>query len=345
MRRAPAWQRRSRTSKPPLHPVRRRVTPGPPPLLPEPTGVAGAELVPLPGRSPEDVIVHVDGRLITGLDGGAIVAVDPSSRRTEVVADTGGRPLGLASLSEGRLLVCDSRRGLLRVDPGTGAVEILVDHVDGRTLRFCSNAVHTPDGAIWFTESTDSFGFEHYLGAFFEHRPSGRLFRRDPDGTVDTILDGLYFANGLTLTPDGSALLLAETSDYAVSRIPLTGPAQGRKEPVLTDLPGFPDNLSAFSGGRAWVPLTNPRDAMLDRLGDTPPAVRRLIWALPDRLQPAPATIAWALALDPAGAVVAQVCGGHPSFEMATGAVEHHGRLWLASIHHDALLSVPLPGE
>ena len=30
-----------------------------------------------------------------------------------------------------------------------------------------------------------------------EARPRGSLFRRDPDGTVLTVVPGLYFANGV----------------------------------------------------------------------------------------------------------------------------------------------------
>ena len=36
----------------------------------------------------------------------------------------------------------------------------------------------------------------------------GSLFRRDPDGTVLTVVPGLYFANGVTPTADGSAVVI-----------------------------------------------------------------------------------------------------------------------------------------
>ena len=41
------------------------------------------------------------------------------------------------------------------------------------------------------------------VDAILEARGRGSLFRRDPDGTVLTLVPGLYFANGLTLTADG----------------------------------------------------------------------------------------------------------------------------------------------
>ena len=146
-----------------------------------------------------------------------------------VVTNTGGRPLGLEAQPDGQLLVCDAHRGLLRVNPSTGAVETLTQYVHDVPLRFCSNAASTPDGAIWFTESTTRFDFEHFMGSFLEHRPSGRLLRRDTDGSVAVVLDDLYFANGLTLTPDKSALILAETSGYRLSRIDVSGPLAGKR--------------------------------------------------------------------------------------------------------------------
>ncbi|MFC9982913.1 SMP-30/gluconolactonase/LRE family protein [Gordonia sp. NPDC127522] len=106
----------------------------------------------------------LDRALIYGVTGGEIVRVDPSTGRRSTFADTGGRPLGLEVCDDGRLIVCDAHKGLLRVEQSTGAVETLVDQIDGVQLRFCSNAATDPGGTVWFTESTDRFDFEHYMG-------------------------------------------------------------------------------------------------------------------------------------------------------------------------------------
>ena len=95
-------------------------------------------------------------------------------------------------------------------------------------LQFCSNVTELPDGTIYFTESTSAFTYEHFKGAAFEARPRGSLFRRDPDGTVLTAAPGLYFANGVTPTADGSALVFAETLGRALSKYWLSGPGQAR---------------------------------------------------------------------------------------------------------------------
>ena len=78
----------------------------------------------------------------------------------------------------------------------TGRSETLADEVDNRQLRFCSNVTETADGTIYFTESTSAFTYADYMAAILEARGRAASFR-DPDGTVLTLVPGLYFANGL----------------------------------------------------------------------------------------------------------------------------------------------------
>ena len=327
--------------KPGLSPARRDILPPNGDLHPSELPRT-AELHTLGAGTAEDVVVGLNGALICGVTGGAIVRVDPSTGRRSTIADTGGRPLGLEVCDDGRLIVCDAHKGLLRVYQSTGAVETLVDQVDGVPLRFCSNATAGPDGTVWFTESTDRFDFEHYMGALLEHRPSGRLFRLDPDGTVTTVLDGLYFPNGVALAPDRRSLLFTETGNYSLSRLWLTGPRQGEVEVLLSNMHGFPDNMSRFVDGRSLIAMTNPRNKTLDRSATWPGFIRSAIWQLPDIMRPNPETIVWAMCVDPDGRVVDEVRGVHPSFDTATGAVEHGGRLYLASVWQDSLLSIDL---
>ena len=137
-----------------------------------------------------------------------------SARR---VADTGGRPLGLELLADGDLLVCDAVRGLLRVDPGSGAVEVLLDRVEGKPMRFCNNAAVAADGTIWFTDSSLHYGDRAVEGRLRPGHPHGRLVRRDPDGTVTVVLDGLAFANGVALAADESFVVRGRDAARAPS--------------------------------------------------------------------------------------------------------------------------------
>jgi sugar lactone lactonase YvrE len=287
------------------------------------------------------VVVDREGRLLCGLAGGQIVRVQPESGEVETIGDTGGRPLGLEVAPDGRVLVCDSHRGLLALDPVTGSIDSLVRQVDGVPLRFCSNAAAQSDGTIWFTEASSRFGFEDYLGDFLEHRGSGRLFRRDPDGRVEVVLTGLQFANGLALTADETALILAETGAYSLSRVAILGPAAGRREVIASNLPGMPDNVSRSPAGHFWVAMVTPRNPFLDRLSGRP-GLRRLVWRIPQALQPKPVHTVWAMAFDGEGRAIRDFEGQRDDFFFATGVLEHAGKLYLASTEVAGLMVLDL---
>jgi hypothetical protein len=219
------------------------------------------------------------------------------------------------------------------MDPGTGRFQTLVASITGRPLQFCSNVTETADGALYFTESTSAFTVADYLGAILEARPRGSLHRLDPDGTVTTPVDGMYFANGLTPTADGSALVIAETQGRRLSKYWLTGPRAGSLTPLAENLPAMPDNLSTGADGRIWCAMVTPANPLADRLAAAPPVLRRMLWRLPKSLQPKPKAVVWVVAFDPdTGDAVAGLHTTHPSFSMVTGVVENEGRLWMGSI-------------
>jgi sugar lactone lactonase YvrE len=329
--------------KPRIDPVRWQ----PPPVDPLPdmarTSEASVTVVPLPGNGPEDVVVDAAGQLWTGLEDGRILRIAPERGEPTVVADTGGRPLGLHIARDGRVLVCDSHRGLLALDPASGTLEVLVESVDGRRLKFCSNVTETADGTIYFTESTSDFHFEHYTAPIVEARGRGGLFRLGTDGTVTTLVDGLYFANGVTPTADGSALVFAETQARRLSKYWLAGPQAGSVTPLAVNLPGMPDNLSTGADGRIWTAMVSEANGALEWLLPRAPIIRKLVWRLPDRLQPRINPEIWAVAFDPDnGAPVAGLRTKHPDFGAVTGVVEAAGKLWLGTISFATVAHVDL---
>jgi sugar lactone lactonase YvrE len=329
-------------SKPPIDPVRWQA----PPVDPLPDfASASITIVGVPGNAPEDVVVDADGQIWTGVDDGRIVRISPESGESTVVGDTGGRPLGLHIARDGRLLICDSPRGLLAMDRSTGRWQTLADHVDNRHLRFCSNVTETADGTIYFTESTSAFTYADYMAAILEARGRGSLFRRDPDGTVLTLVPGLYFANGLTLTADGSALVFAELQGRRLSKYWLTGPNAGSVTPLVEHLPGMPDNLSTGADGRIWCAFVTTANAAADRLAKGSPLMRKLLWRLPPRLQPKPESVVWVVAFDPdTGDAVAGLRTEQPSFGHVTGMVEANGTLWMSSIGGPAVAWADVSG-
>jgi sugar lactone lactonase YvrE len=326
--------------KPRINPVRWQ----PPPVdalpdLPAPS----VTVVPLPGNGPEDVVVDAAGQLWTGLEDGRIVRFAADGGQPTTIANTGGRPLGLHAARDGRVLICDSHRGLLALDAASGALDVLVESVGGRRLKFCSNVTETDDGTIYFTESTSDFHFEHFTAPIVEARGRGALFRLDADGTLTTVVNGLYFANGVTPTADGSALVFAETQARRLSKYWLAGPQAGTVTPLAVHLPGMPDNLSTGADGRIWAALVSEANAALEWMLPRAPILRKLVWRLPERLQPQINPEVWAVAFDPdSGAPVAGLRIKHPDFGAVTGMVEAGGKLWMGTISFPAVAHVDL---
>jgi sugar lactone lactonase YvrE len=294
-------------------------------------------VIPVPGQGAEDVVVDAEGFAFTGTDDGSVFRVQPDGRRIDRVGGTGGRPLGLELLPDGRLLVCDARLGLLAMHTGTGRVEVLTDLVDGRRMEFCNNAAVHSSGDIFFTDSSRSHGIDRWKADLVEDTRTGRLLRRSADGSVGLVLDGLRFANGVALAADESYVAVAETAGRTVLRTWLTGPRAGEVDRLADDLPGYPDNIALGSDGLVWVTLASPRDPVLERLMRGPKPLRRLAWRLPGPLQPAPKRSARVVALDDAGRTVKDLVADSSRFHMVTGVREDAGRVWLGSLHEPAI--------
>ena len=258
------------------------------PMAPEPA-LERAELV-AAGRltMPEDVAVDpqdLEAMIYTGNADGRIVKI---SRRhageTDVypVATVPGVPLGLKFGPDRTLYACVSGHGLMAISHD-GTVKDLVTAVDGRKLIFANDLDLGPDGTIYFTESSTRFDAAGAgpVRAIAENRPDGRVLAHDPKtGATRVLASGLYFPNGVTVTHQGQALMVAETARYRLSRVWLAGPKAGTTEVLPHALPGIPDGLMNDGAGTVWLALV-PRDGMIDGLAGLPWA-RNLVASLPD---------------------------------------------------------------
>ena len=296
----------------------------------------------VPGTGPEDVLVAPDGSsVLTGTKDGALWSLTPDGSKLARVAHTAGRPLGLEWLPDGRVLVCDAHRGLLAVDLADGAVEELVTSVDGVRLRFTNNAAVAADGTIFFSDSSRHYSVEDWKSDLIAHTRTGRLFRRTPDGEVATLLDGLAFANGVALTPDGDQVWVAETALSRIRRLSIEGQDLG----MIEGLPGYPDNIALGSDGLIWVAVASPPDATLGLLQNKGARLRPLALRLPEAVKPKPKRTIRAVAYAADGRLVHDLSADAGEWHMATGVREHQGELWLGSLVEPAVAVVTLHGS
>ncbi|MEI2774479.1 MAG: SMP-30/gluconolactonase/LRE family protein [Tetrasphaera sp.] len=295
-------------------------------------------VIPVPGVGAEDVLVAEDGTVYTGCADGYVYALGAGGDEVWRVGGTGGRPLGLEWLPDGRLLVCDAHRGLVAMDTHDGRVDVLARTVAGVPMVFTNNAAVLSDGTIWFTDSSTRWSIERWKADLIEDTCTGRLLRLDPGSTEpDVVLDGLSFANGVAKAPDGSFVVVAETGHRRLRRHYLSGRLAGNADVFAEDLPSHPDNIALGSDGLIWVTYTSPSDPILGVLQHFPALLRGLVRRAPEWLQPAPQRVARVAAYDLNGQVVHDIDCDARRWQMATGVREHDGRVWLGSLVEPAV--------
>lgn len=319
-------------------------TPPPDPLGQAPY-VGNGDLAPIEridlegAEGPEDIEVLPDQTVVTGVADGRILRWRDGVLDT--VADTGGRPLGIARATQGGYWVADARRGLLHVST-RGEVTLIADQHDGRPFRFTDDVDVAPDGHVYFTDADDRWGPDELKLALLEGGPRGRLLRYRPPaegvagGTVELVLDGLHYANGVAVGPDGAWLLLTETLRLRVLKVWLTPARLGEVEPVLEGLPGYPDNITHAGRGVFWVALYGPRSPLKDRAMAWP-ALRRLAARLPGEALTRPRRHGMALAITHLGRVLQLLDDPAGGYAPITTVNEHAGTLWLGSLREGAI--------
>lgn len=301
---------------------------------------------PVPGAGAEDVVVGGpgpdEGAVFTGTEDGSIYRVSHDGQRIDRVTHTGGRPLGLEIDLDGRLLVCDAHRGVLRVDTRSGAIETVADRIGRAPMMFCNNAAIASDGTVWFSDSSTHYGIEQWKDDLVQDTRTGRLARMGADGVPEVVVDGLAFANGVALAADESYVAVAETGARTVVRWWITGPRAGTRDLLVADLPGYPDNIARGSDGLIWVTIASPTDPVVERLQRAPMPLRKVVTKIPEAIQPKPKRTVRVQAYDDSGSLVHDVERPGTAYHMVTGVREHEGRVWFGSLHEPAIAVVTL---
>jgi sugar lactone lactonase YvrE len=309
--------------------------------------LAGMELFATPGtHGPEDVAVDAEGRVYVGVDEGQILRYAPDGSNPEVFANTGGRPLGLDFDNNGNLIVADAFAGLLSVDP-SGKIEVLCTEAGDHPIGFADDVDVDSQNVAWFSDASYKWTQRQVMHEALESAPNGRLLKHDlGTGQCSVVLTDLYFANGIAVAPDDTYVLVNETMRYRIKRVYVRGPRQGEVEIFVDNLPGFPDGISTGRDGIFWLALYAPRNELLDSAGPKP-WLRKVIFRIPEALQPKPKRHPFVLGLDAQGKVVHNLQEASGSrFSKTTSAEQVGDWLYIGSLTEPAwgrirLSSVP----
>nr|WP_257907166.1 hypothetical protein [Janibacter limosus] len=117
----------------------------------------------------------------------------------------------------------------------------------------------------------------------------------------------------------------------------------GQDEVFVSDLPGYPDNISRGSDGLIWSAIASPPDPVLGLLQRGPQRLRDPALRLPEALKPSPQRTVRVTAHDDSGALVHDLSADATDWHMATGVREHDGRVWLGSLVEPAIARLDVP--
>ena len=200
----------------------------------------------------------------------------------------GGKPNGLA-FHQGAVFFCDAARdAVFRLASDWDApvrIEPVAESAPGHALTAPNDLIFDPVGNMIFTCPGDS-----------KAGPMGTVWARAPDGEITLVAEAMHFPNGLTLTPDGRDLIIAETLGQRLWRGGWDAEARRWIAPRpwvdVGGVPLGPDGMAYAPDGLLYVALYG--SALIQAIDDAGRIVRTL---------PAPAAKPTNLAFDPSGAL------------------------------------------
>jgi sugar lactone lactonase YvrE len=259
-----------------------------------------------------------------------IVRIHVETQAVETIVTTGGSPLGLEWMPDGRLLICNADLGPQTCDLETRQVAPLPCDL---SFGICNNAHVLPDGTVLVSDSSLVYSLNDYEHDIIEDTATGRLIKITPTGQASVLLDRLSFANGVVCIDGGQTVLVAETGKKCIRKISINGLGIG----IFADTDGHPDNLSIGSDGNIWVALPSLPSGALAFLHKMPVVMRKLTARLPQFLQPTPQLCCRVAVYDPQGTLLQTYNGDTEIFSMVTGVREKDGCVALGSIDHNCI--------
>ncbi|CAM8972475.1 unnamed protein product [Rhodiola kirilowii] len=275
--------------------------------------------------------------------------VDSTTYKQWKVEKQCGRPLGLRFNQEtGELYIADAYHGLLVVGPNGGLATPLVTHVDGESLLFANDLDIHKNGSIFFTDTSKRYNRVNHFFIMLEGEATGRLLRYDiPTKTTHIVLTGLAFPNGVQLSRDQQFLLFTETTNCRLMKYWLEGPRSGEVD-VVANLPGFPDNVRVNDKGQFWVAIDCCRTKAQEVLTNNP-WIRNIYFRLPVRMSYLARLMGMkmytVISLISEQGDILQVLEDKEGkvMKLVSEVREVNGRLWIGTVAHNHIATLPYP--
>jgi len=225
-------------------------------------------------KAPEHLLER-DGVIYASLGSGEVVKIIDG--KIEVMSRFGkfcyrddsyphcGRPLGLAFDTKGNnLIVMDSSVGIFELNIDTNKLKIVVLAGESfgsprREAKFLNSVAVASNGDLYYTDSSADFQMHQTAMAFLAN-PSGRLvYLKRGTKQPKVLLDNLWFANGIALSPDEDFLVVSDLNRNKLMRYWLKTEKAGTADVFADRLPGGVDNITPDGNG-FWAALALTSD-------------------------------------------------------------------------------------
>jgi len=158
---------------------------------------------------------------------GRIFRIDPKGE-WELIVQYDGWPNGLKFHKDGNAFIADYKRGLLKLDTKTAAIEPVLGSAFSEGFKGLNDLHFADNGDLYFTDQGQS-GIAD---------PSGRVYRLRASGELQRLVTNAPSPNGITLNTKNSQVYVAITRSQQIWRLPLMAGGTPSKTGVAIQLSG-----------------------------------------------------------------------------------------------------------
>ena len=160
----------------------------------------------------------------------------------EQVAEYDGWPNGLKIHKDGRIFIACYKRGLMLLNPDSGAVTPFLEGAGSESFKGLNDLIFAANGNLYFTDQGET-GLQD---------ATGRVYRLSASGVLTMLINSVPSPNGIVIDTGMNNLFIAATRAQQIWRIPLQASGRVAKVGVFAQLHGGlggPDGIALDEDG------------------------------------------------------------------------------------------------
>lgn len=171
-----------------------------------------------------------------------------AGQTTEVFRANSNGANGNVFDSQGRLYTCESRTRRVTRTNKQGKMEVLAEKFEGKRLNAPNDIVVRRDGHAWFTDPAFGEQADHRELDFYG------VYHLSPKGALELVAKPQGRPNGITLSPNGRILYVANSDEKNVRAYDVARNGEAGNERIFAaGIEGPPDGICTDEKGNLYV--------------------------------------------------------------------------------------------